>query len=416
VRAAEVVQEYLAVAAGLDRLLPGFLDSYGPRPVRPSSPSELVREAGRLVRVLPDVVEPTRAEFLRGQLVACEWAARRLAGQAVPFAVEVRAAFGVRITAGSEDRYRAAHRELDALLPGPGDLAGRITAHRRSEEVPRDRLPAAVEALAGALRERTAAVVDLPEGERVDLRTVDVAPWSALHHYRGGFASVVTVNAGARLRAPRLVQLVAHEIYPGHHTERCRKEAGLVGRGWGEHRAVLANTPQSLVGEGAAELALHAVVGPGWGRWAEDVLAGAGVRFDGELAERVDAATSVLARVRQDAALLLHERRKPDREVLAHLRRWLLVSDARASEMLRFLQHPLWRAYTTTYVEGADLLRRWWSAGRPAERLRRVLDEPLTPWTLVAESARSGPGCDVAPDGRQPDERTGTAAATGGVR
>ena len=386
-RAAEVVREYLTIAAGLDRLLPGFLDSYGPRPERASTPPELVRAAGRLVRVLPDVVEPARADFLRGQLVACEWAARRLTGQAVPFAVEVRAAFGVRIGPGSEDVYRAAHRELDALLPGPGPLADRLAAHRRREEVPRERLPDAVRAMSAALRERTAAGVDLPGRERVTHRIVDDAPWSALHRYLGDFASVVTVNAGARLRASQIAPLVAHEIYPGHHTERCRKEAGLVDRGWGEHRAVLASTPQSLVGEGAAELGLDAVVGPGWGTWAEGVLAAVGVMFDGELAERVAAATAPLARVRQDAALLVHERRKPDGEVLAHLKRWSLVDESRARAVLRFVADPLWRAYTTTYVEGPDLLRPWWARGPSGERLRRVLDEPLTPWAIRAESS-----------------------------
>jgi hypothetical protein len=387
VQAADVVREYLSIAADLDRLLPGFLDTYGPRPGRASSPPELVLAAGRLAQALPDVVEPARADFLRGQLVACEWAARRLTGQAVPYGVEVRAAFGVRIGPGSEDGYRAAHRELDALLPGPGPLAARIAAHRVREEIPRGRLLDAVGSLSAALRERTLACVDLPAGERVAYRVVEDAPWSALHHYAGGFSSVVTVNAGAALRASQLARLVAHEVYPGHHTERCRKEAGLVGHGWDEHRAVLVNTPQSLVSEGAADLGLHAVVGPGWGSWAEEVLAGVGVRFDGELAERVDSAASPLTRVRQDAALLLHERRKPDADVLAHLRRWLLVDEPRAQAVLRFLRDPLWRAYTTTYVEGPDLLRRWWAGGTPADRLRRVLDEPLTPWALDAESA-----------------------------
>jgi hypothetical protein len=416
VEAAGLVREYLSIAAGLDRLLPGFLDAYGPRPGRASSPSELVRAAGRLAAAVPDAVEPARAEFLRGQVVACEWAARRLAGQAVPFVEEVRAAFGVRIALGSEDAYRAAHRALDDLLPGSGPLAGRVAAHRVREEIPPASLRDAVRALSGALRERTLALVDLPAGECVVHRIVEDAPWSALHRYRGGFSSVVTVNAGARLRAPQLAQLVAHEIYPGHHTERCRKEAGLVARGWDEHRAVLVNTPQSLVAEGAAELGMHAVVGPGWGLWAADVLAGAGVRFDGELAERVGAATSALARVRQDAALLLHDRRKPDAEVLAFLRRWLLVGEPRAAAALRFLRHPLWRAYTVTYVEGSDLLRRWWDAGAPAERLRGVLDEPLTPRVLAAESQAFRTRPDAAPDGRQPYERKASSTTTGGVQ
>jgi hypothetical protein len=249
----------------------------------------------------------------------------------------------------------------------------------------------AVRALSDALRERTAQRVALPAEEAVGYRIVDDAPWSALHRYGGGFRSTVTLNAGARIRRAQLAQLVAHEVYPGHHTERCRKEAGLVARGWDEHRVVLANTPQSLIAEGAAELGLWAVVGPGWGRWAADVLAEVGLRFDGELAARVDRQTSVLAAARQDAALMLHGRRASPDDVQAHLRRWLLVDEQRAAEILRFLRHPVWRAYTTTYVEGVALLRRWWERGPSDERLRRLLDEPLTPWALRAETAAVRP-------------------------
>ena len=73
--------------------------------------------------------------------------------------------------------------------------------------------------------------------------------------------------------------------------------------------------------------------------------------------------------------------------MLGHLRRWLLVDEPRARQILRFLRHPVWRAYTTTYVEGAELVR----AGGPAIRGRngccRLLDEPLTPTALRAELA-----------------------------
>ena len=50
---------------------------------------------------------------------------------------------------------------------------------------------------------------------------------------------------------------------------------------------------------------------------------------------------------------------------------------------------PLWRAYTSTYVEGFDLLSRWLD-DRPADqsvadRFVRLLDEPLTPRAVAAE-------------------------------
>jgi hypothetical protein len=400
VRLRDPGRDYLVLAQRLDRLLPGTVDTYTGdtgligmiQPGLAPDPGDLVRAAGSLADNLPADLGSERARFLRGQLHALEWTARRLTGQAVPYVDEVAAAFDTRIALGSEDAYRRAHRQLERLLPGSGPLTDRLAVHRGRDEIPRERIGAALGALSEGLGEHTRAVVPLPAAEAVEYRVVDDAPWSALHRYLGGFRSRITVNAGARPRRAQLAQLVAHEAYPGHHTERCRKEAGLVARGWEEHRVVLANSPQSLIAEGAAELGLHAVLGPGWGGVAAEVLAGVGLGFDGELAEQVDAATAALTRVRQDAAIMLHGHRAPEAEVLAHLRRWMLVDDARAHQVLRFLRHPLWRSYTTTYVEGSDLMRRWWDLEPRPERFRRLLDEPLTPGVLRKEIAADAVG------------------------
>jgi hypothetical protein len=106
--------------------------------------------------------------------------------------------------------------------------------------------------------------------------------------------------------------------------------------------------------------------------------------------------------------MLLHERGADAAEVVAHLTRWLLVDERRARQMLRFLRHPLWRAYTTTYVEGARLVGAWLAARpvgqRPLARLARLLDEPLTPAALRAELADAL----TAPGGGPPDTPTAT--------
>src|SRR3712207_539826 len=135
--------------------------------------------------------------------------------------------------------------------------------------------------------------------------------------------------------------------------------------------------------EGLADLGVDAAVGEGWGPWSAEVLGDLGLRFDGHLAERIAAAAAPLNRVRQDAAVLLHDRGADADEVADYIQRWSLVSAERARQQLRFLTHPLWRAYITTYVEGYDPLRRWLAA-RPEGhdvpgRVVRPLDEPPTP-------------------------------------
>jgi hypothetical protein len=140
--------------------------------------------------------------------------------------------------------------------------------------------------------------------------------------------------------------------------------------------------------EGLADLALYAAVGPDWGSWATEIYADLGLRFDGARAEAISEASAALADVRQDAALMLHDEHRDVDEVVAFLQRWLLTSEERARQSIRFLASPLWRAYTSTYVEGYRLLRGWLDA-RPedeplAVRFGRLLDEPLIPSSLRA--------------------------------
>ncbi|MGW1676512.1 DUF885 domain-containing protein [Saccharopolyspora sp. NPDC002376] len=390
--------EYVLLGLRFDRLVRGFADSYTGDPAlrrkvaaeSPPDPARLAADANRLRAdvATADLAEPRR-RFLTAQLTALECSGRKLAGAELPFVAEVEACFQVTPTMGDSDEYRTAHRELGALLPGRSSLAERLRAVRRRDLVPGDRLAVAVEAVSSALRDQVRARFELPVGETVEYRIVSDKPWVGFSHYAGGFRSKVAINADIGHRASTLPQLVAHEAYPGHHTEHCRKEAGLALRdGQAEHTIFLINTPQCVLAEGLADLGLYAVVGPGWGHWAAEIFADLGIRLDGELAERIDAVLLDLLPVRQDALLMLHSG-ADETDVVAHLQRWLLMPEQRARHLVRFMRDPLWRAYTATYVEGYRLLRRWLDE-RPVntsrtDRYRRLLDEPLVPESVRSE-------------------------------
>jgi hypothetical protein len=435
-----VAREYVVLGLRCDTLLPGVVDAYtGDPAVRRGVASEprpraadLSRRAGHLRDRLaalppagspasppsipgpanagppappghadpPDLRgadEPARRDFLDRQLAALECVTSRLAGARPGYRAELAAYFDTEVTPGEPDRYRAAHAELADLLPGGGPLPARMAAYHKAEELPDDRLDQAIRALSGSLRELTGRHIPLPAGEAVTYQVVHDRPWSAFNHALGANRSRVVVNAESGRRASQLPHLVAHEAYPGHHVERCRRALdGVPDRP--ERRLFLVNTPQCLLSEGLADLGLAAAVGPAWGRWAAEMLTECGVRWDGELAERVEGACAALLPARQDAALMLHADGADPEDVVAHLRRWLLIPEARARRMLNFLIHPLWRTYTTTYVEGQRLLGPWLDArppGQPAlRRLLRLMDEPLTPSAVRGELAStSGGGC-----------------------
>jgi hypothetical protein len=397
--AIDVPLEYVRLGLRFDRLESGFVDAYTGDPrIRAEvadepapTPRQLRDQARGLLAELDAAGLPAdRTEFLRGQLTGLECTARKLSGEPVGFLDEVRSYFQVDAEFGDPAVYAAAHAELEALLPGDGSLAERYAAHRRREECPPDRLAVAVHALSSALRDRVRGRYGLPEVETVRYEVVTDKPWSGFNYYEGDYRSRVAINADLPHRLSQLPHLVAHESYPGHHTEHCRKERGLVERADRiEHTVFLVNTPECLMAEGLADLGVPASVGEGWGPWAAEILGDLGLRVDGVLAERISAAVAPLNRVRQDAAIMLHDRGADADDVAAYLQRWSLVSAERAAQQLRFLTHPLWRAYTSTYVEGFDLLSRWLGA-RPADqsvedRFVRLLDEPLTPRAVAAE-------------------------------
>ena len=397
--AVDVPLEYVRLGLRFDRLESGFVDAFtGDQRIRAEvenepapTPQQLRDQARALIAELDSSELPEdRADFLRGQLTGLECTARKMSGEPVGFVDEVRSYFQVDAELGDPDTYAAALADLDALLPGDGPLAERYETHRRHEECPPDRLAEAVDALSSALRDLARAQYGLPEVETVRYEVVTDQPWSGFNYYEGGYTSRVAINADLPHRLGRLPQLVAHEAYPGHHTEHCRKELGLVERaGHLEHTIFLVNTPECLMAEGLADLGVDATIGDGWGPWAAEILGDLGLRLDGELSERIAHAAAPLGRVRQDAALLLHDRGASEDDVVAHVKRWSLVGEDRARQQLRFLTHPLWRAYISTYVEGYDLLSRWLAA-RPAgetvaDRFVRLLDEPLTPGRITAE-------------------------------
>ena len=397
---AALIREYLSLGLRFDRIESGYVDAFTGDPALRQSvlaepapdPADLVRQAQRLLAALPDVprrngFDQARADYIGVHLRALACAGRKFAGEDIGFVDEVHDYFDVHIAKGEAETYRQAHALLDDVLGGGGLLADRMEAYRAAEEIPPDRLAECIEAFSSALRDRVRAEYPLPDTETVVYQVVTDQPWSGFNYYLGDYRSTVAVNADVKQLMSNLPRLVAHESYPGHHTEHCRKEAGLVNRkGHAEQTIFLVNTPQCLMAEGLADLALYAAIGPGWGHWAAEIYADLGLRFDGERAEAVSEASAALAGVRQDAALMLHDEHRDGDEVTAFLRRWLLVNDTRARQMLRFLSSPLWRAYTSTYVEGYRLLRGWLD-DRPAgvslaERFGRLLDDPLIPSAL----------------------------------
>jgi hypothetical protein len=413
-----VVEEYLTLGLRLGRHIDGMVDAYyGPPALQRRIEDEPRQPAGRLVAelrlllsaidgdqaldpdtapaALEDGAAPARRHWLRAQVVGLLTTARKLDGEEIGYADEVEACYGVRPTRVDEDVLVAAHRRLDEVLPGSGPLAERLVEWREAHAVPVDKLRPAIDSLAEDLRHRTSVLFGLPEGEQVEFELVTGQPWSGFNYYLGGLRSRVAVNVDLPVLSTGLAHLVAHEAYPGHHTEHTRKEVGLVRRRrWFEESIFLVGTPQCLLAEGLADLGLEVVMGSRPEAAVAEHLLPLGIRYDTEVVAAVSDAGEALGAVRQNAAFRLHEDGADVETVTAEVARFGLLSRERAAKAVEFLTHPTWRAYLTCYVEGLPLCRAFVD-GDPA-RFDRLLSEQLTP-DVLAEQIRSDA---AATDGR----------------
>jgi hypothetical protein len=391
-----VVERYLLLGLRLGRHVDGFVDAYYGPPELPAAvdaeplapPAALAREAGRLIADLDagtgdDEVGPDRRRWVRAQAVGLRTSARRLAGEPLGYLDEVESCYGARPELVPEDDLAAAHRRLDAVLPGDGPLRERYIAWREAHAVPVDRLEAAIRSLADDLRERTRRMFGLPDGEHVEWIFETAKPWSGFNYYEGGLRSRVAINLDLPVLSLSLGHLVAHEAYPGHHTEHTRKEVGLVRRRrWLEETIFLVGTPQCTLAEGLADLGLEVVFGRRPEALVAEHLHPLGLRYDAEVAAQVAGAAEALGGVRSNAAVLLHEHGRSPDDCVAYLERWALLPPDRAAKAVSFMTDPTWRAYSHCYTEGLRLCRAY-VAEDPA-RFARLVTDQLLPADLAA--------------------------------
>jgi hypothetical protein len=382
----DVVTSYLELCLRLGRHIDGLVDSYyGPAEISERieaeelrEPSSLIRDAAALLTSLEDdSLDETRRRWLRSQLVGLETVARRLAGDEVAYEDEVERCYGVRPEWVPEERFEAAQGELDEILPGSGSLAERFQAWRDGDGLRGQELATVFRALADDFRGRAQAMIGLPEGESVDVEYVSDKPWAAFNYYLGDLQSRVDVNTDVAMTPSFLVEIVAHEAYPGHHTEHAWKEQRLVREGGKlEESAQMVGAPAALISEGIAGLASEILLGEEEQEITAAHLAGTSVVYDPDLSRAVQKTFHPLGRVRGNTALLLHTRGASNEEALEYLMRWSLASRERAERAIRFMTDPIWGSYVTTYTDGYDLCRDFVD-GDPG-RFKRLLTEQLT--------------------------------------
>ena len=318
---------------------------------------------------------------MSAQLTALETACRCFAGDELPYAEQVRRCHQVEARLVPEDEFAAVHARLDDALPGKGALPERYRAWRETQLVPPALVRPGLEALAAELRERTAALVELPDDE-VEFELVTDVPWSGFADYLGNLRTRVSINVDLPIPSTQLFELVTHEVYPGHHTDHVCKEPLLAEQARTELAIYLFPTPQAVVTEGIATTAREVLLGADAQHVAAEILRPLGIAYDADTAAVVRAADDTLDWVGSNVVQLVAEGGLARDEARPYLRRWLIDPDEIIDKAATFYLDNPWPPYAVSYSAGQELARTF-VAGDPA-RFRRLLGEQLTPEDLAA--------------------------------
>jgi hypothetical protein len=370
-----VSENYVLLGLRLGRHVDGLVDSYcGPAELREQVDAEPLTEPSALVAEGEALLAQLEDGWLRDQALGLRTYAGVLAGEGLSYSDEVERCYGFRPERVSTEVYAAVHERLDKLLPPGGDLADRYEAWRQANLIPDDQVVPLSRDLLGELRARTAAIVDLPAGEALEIDEVRDEPWWAFNYYQGDLRSRVVVNLDVPTTRDDIVELVAHEVYPGHHTEHSLKEQLLMrDQGLLEESIQLVPTPASLVSEGIAETGPDLVIDDGVAERITAIFGSHGLEYDWAASRAIREARRPLRRIGLDAALLIHEDGASEDEAKAHVRRWALVTPEQAAHSVRFVTDPTWRSYVINYSAGREVVHGWVQGDQ--DRFRRLLTE-----------------------------------------
>jgi hypothetical protein len=394
-----IAESYVKLTLEIGLYDPDFVDAYyGPpewRPAPPDSASakefprdELLRHADELLFKIEDIdtgrledLERRRLAFLRAHIVSAKVRIELVGGKSMSFDEESKALYDIVAPPCDVDSLEAVLRELEHLVPGTGDLPGRIEAYRAQFAIPKDRIDTVFAAAIAEARARTLRYIPLPEGESFDVGYVTEAPWGAYNWYKGDFHSLIEVNTALPMYIGSPLGLACHEGYPGHHMQNVLTEKHmLLDRGWIEFSVQPLYCPQATLNEGGAGCGIDiAFTEEERIAFTRDVLfplAGLNPSRAEEYI-RFDQLTKLLRWAHPEAIRRYLDGRMTRKEAAAWLERYGLFSPERAERYIRFGEQ--YRSYVVTYEVGEDLVRSY------IEREAASSGDPKSRWELLRD-------------------------------
>lgn len=322
-----------------------------------------------------------RHKFLKNMLSSMNSRINVILGFESKFNDECKNLYGAISPEYSEEFFQNIINDLDAMLPGNGDIKERYQDFKSKFIIPEDKVDTVFRFALNEAKNRTKSFIDLPHYEDFTLEYVRDKSWSGYNWFQGNAFSLVQINLDQPIYIDRAIDLASHEAYPGHHTHHVLMENTFVkDSNWIEFTIYPLFSSMSLISEGSANYGIE-VAFPGKEKlnFERDYLYPlAGI--DPNLAEiynKVQELISKLDYAGNNAAKRFLDGEYSDEETIDYLVKYNLMSESRAKQRLAFIKK--YRAYVINYNVGLDMVRKF------VEANGGTVDDPKKRWLIFQD-------------------------------
>ncbi len=338
-------------------------------------------------------LEQARHNMLSKQLIAISTKINMIGGIEYSFDEEAKLLYDAEPPNFELSYFDDLLAQLDEKVPGEGSLTQRFNAYESKFQIPENKLDEVFQTAIDEARQRTLANMPLPENENFVLEYVKDKAWSGYNYYQGNAQSLIQINTDFPIFINRVVDLAAHEGYPGHHVFNLLLEQNLAkDKGWVEFSVYPLFSPQSLIAEGSANYGIDvAFVGASRIEYEKEVLFPlAGINSDeADLYYEIQTIRGQLNYARNEAARAYLNGNIDRQEAADIISKYLLMSPERALQSTRFIDK--YRSYVINYNLGKDLVAEYMKAkGATADNPQRrwevfteLLSNPYTASAMV---------------------------------
>jgi len=373
-----IAENYVKLVLEVGLYDPYFVDAYyGPEEWKPfpleneeeEIPAEMLLEKVQFIQSMLEKIDSDQLEndlklrhrYLTKQLRAVQGRIELLNGKKFTFDEETKALYDVNTPDYEIKHFENLIEQLDAILPGNGDLSERLTEFKKNFIIPKDKLEEVFTVAIEEAKRRTKQYIILPENENFVLEFVSDKPWGGYNWYKGNNFSLIQVNTDLPIYIDRAIDLAAHEGYPGHHVYNCLLETNMVKKNnWMEFSVYPLYSPQSLIAEGTANYGIEMAF-----PYKEKIKFEKEVLFplaglDSNQAEMYYEVLGLVAKisyVRNAAAEAYLNGEKTREETIDWLVQYALNNQERAKQSLKFIE--AYRSYIINYNVGLDMVRNY---------------------------------------------------------